>query len=264
MLIRLHAQIPIRFVPREPREYITSIPFLINQAISMNVVVSGTGIPARLELVNPAHKSISFGATRVNTTSSKIIKIVNRSKRELCIELHLSTLSIKQPFLDITPTRPFTLRPRETQEVQVVFAPSSRVEKFTEHVTAVYAGVTSQLFAIHGKAEGHEISFDTENINFGTVSEGSHRTKRLQLLNTGDFPVSFAWIDDSLGRFFSVRPLRGTVLAHSDQVFEVTFQPTNLEGEVQQDNITLTMSGLPPLQLSCTVRATISSMLAFH
>jgi hypothetical protein len=227
---------------------------LINQAIAMSVVVSGTGVPARLELVNPAQKTVSFGAVRVNSISSKEVKIINRSKKELPVQILLPADRMQTLFLEATPKGLFTLRPRETMAVQVVFSPLARVTEFDEPVMAVYAGVTTQLFAVHGKAEGVEASLDTDCINFGTVSEGSHRTKRLHLLNTGDLPVTFAWRSDTFGRYFVVSPLRGTVSAHSEQVFDVTFQPKGIEGEVQQDNIVLTLSEAPPLKLACAVR----------
>lgn len=251
-------QIPIRFVPREPREYVAHIPFLINQAIPMSVVVSGTGVPARLELVNAAQKTVSFGPVRVNSISSKEIKIINRSKKELPVQIFLPADRVDTLFLDVTPKGLFTLRPRETKAVHVVFSPLARVAEFEEPIMAAYAGTTTQLLVVHGKAEGVEASFDTDCMNFGTVSEGSQRTKRLHLLNTGDLPVTFAWRSDSLGRYFIVNPLRGTVPAHSEQAFDVTFQPTDIKGEVQQDNMILTLSEAPPLKLTCAVSRMIA------
>ena len=75
----------VSFMPRESRDYRAVIPFQINGLYNVNVVVTGEGVPLRLDLANPAQTAVSFGGGVIENKHSTVVESTNRVCMKYCI-----------------------------------------------------------------------------------------------------------------------------------------------------------------------------------
>ena len=75
--------VPIRFAPREVKDYAFVVPFVVNGTSKVPVNITGSGISARLELVNGSQRRTNFGLVSVGSETSRVVAVVNKSKRAL-------------------------------------------------------------------------------------------------------------------------------------------------------------------------------------
>jgi hypothetical protein len=102
----------------------------------------------------------------VNTESRKIIAITNKSKREIPFQLNeqensidgFGVGSLTSKCIKFIPDSDFTLGPKQTMNVEVIFKPTKRIPLFQEDLLIRYAGLTRTLTSISGKAQGNENS----------------------------------------------------------------------------------------------------------
>ena len=247
--------VPIKFVPRDPQPYAFTVPFLVNGASVVNVMVAGTGIPARLELANPSLVLQAFGSVTEGDEQTRSVKLVNRSGSALTFELvdpvHLGQGRLESRAITLHPRQPTTLQPRASCQVELKFAPLSRLEPFSEDLLIRYAGQERKLLTVTGRATGLDVSLEQDTLPFGAVCAGSLVTKPLVLDNSGDSVAIFKWDVGSFGPHFRVSPLEGRVLAGSDLTFTVTFQPKAVDEDLRAEGMKLMIDGAPPLDLTC-------------
>jgi hypothetical protein len=248
--------VPIRFAPREVKDYAFVIPFVVNGATKVPVNILGNGINARLELVNGSQRRTNFGLVNVGSSATRAVAIVNRSKRALPVELieegEYGSGALKDRCVSFTPKGEFVIAPRETVTLQLSFNPNKRISQFTEDLSIRYAGVTRKLMALSGKAQGTEIALDSDSLPFGLVVLDSQKIKKLTLENTGDLTITFQWQEATFGKHFTITPLSGKILPGNEASFDVTFKPKFADEDIRQDGITLTIPGIEPLKLTCT------------
>jgi len=116
----------------------------------------------------------------------------------------------------------------------------------------MYAGVTRKLLSVSGKAQGMEVSLDTDSLPFGTVVLGSQKAKKLRLDNSGDMPLSYEWVESSFGSHFKISPLSGKLAPGTEASFDVVFRPQFVDSDVRQEGIMLMIVGMSPLTLTCS------------
>lgn len=249
-------QVPIRFAPREVKDYTFTVPFLVNGTGKVQVQVSGKGINARLELVNGSQRRTSFGLVSVGSISSRTVVITNKSKKALPIQLSEGGeygTALKDRFITFMPQEEFILAPKATMEIKMEFKPTKRVSQFNEDLLIQYAGIRKTLVSLAGKAQGFEVNLDTDSIPFGAVVLDSQKVKKLTLENAGDLTVTFQWDTTSFGQHFTITPLSGKVLPGDEMVFDVIFKPKFADDDIRQDNILLQIPGLGEgLKLTCS------------
>jgi hypothetical protein len=246
--------IPIRFAPREAKDYSFAVPFMVNGSSRVQVSILGQGIPARLELVNGSQRRTAFGLVNVGTSAQRTVLIVNKSKRALPLKLleagsdacNLSDRCIKVSPLEIK------LAPRETYPITLDFSPTKRVSNFQEDLLVQYAGVTRTLVTISGKAQGIECALDTDSIPFGLVILDSQKVKKATLENSGDLTITYQWQSNTFGPHFRITPMAGKILPGNEQVFEITFKPQFVDEDIRQDNMTLMVPGREPMSITCS------------
>lgn len=246
-------EIPIRFAPREVKSYSFAIPFIINGTSNISVIIDGNGIIPRLELLNAAQRRLNFGIIDVNKEVTKIVTLVNRSKKEMTIRLEESCEgALFDRCVTYSPKFDCIIPSNDKINVQVTFSPSRRISQFTEDIMVSYAGITRTLLNISGRAQGPSASLDTDSLSFGTVVFGSQKIKKLSLENTGDIPLSFSWAQVTLGNHFLILPNSGKISAGSEFIFDVIFAPKFLDPDIRQEGITLNILGLAPIVLTCS------------
>jgi hydrocephalus-inducing protein len=248
--------VPISFAPRDVKDYVFAVPFVVNGTGKVTVNVLGKGIQARLEMANASQRRLNFGVVNVGSEVRKTVALVNKSKRPLAVQLIDEGGQYGGSLLDhgisFTPQYEVIVAPRETLNAQVIFTPNKRVATFSDELMIRYAGVTHSLLTVSGKAQGAEVSLDTDSLPFGAVVEGSQKIRRLVLDNSGDIPITFQWLESTFGSNFSISPLAGKLAPGNEVAFEVTFKPQSLDEDIRQDNILLTIPGMAPLQLTCS------------
>ena len=248
--------IPIRFAPREIKDYTFIVPFVVNGTGKVAVTVNGRGISARLELVNQGQRRLNFGVVNVNTEVRKTVMLVNRSRKALPVQLieegEYGIGTLQDRCITFSPSAPFTMAPKETVPIQLTFNPTRRIPLFTEDLNVSYAGVTRKLLSVSGKAQGLEVSLDTDSLPFGTVVLDSQKVKKLRLDNSGDLAISFEWLESTFGPHFNISPLSGKLAPGTEVSFDVTFRPKFVDGDVRQDRVTLLIPGMSPLSITCS------------
>lgn len=245
--------VPIRFAPRDAKEFTFLIPFSINGTGKVNVQCTGVGINPRLDLANASQRRVNFGIIDVGTESRRSVALVNRSKRAMEVQLLEDGQYggiLGDRCVSYFPTSAFTIGPRQTANVQLTFSPNRRVGIFTEDLLVKYCGVTRKLLTISGKAQGPEVNFDTDSIPFGVVVLNSEKTKKLALENSGDLAISYQWAESTFGPHISISPLAGKLQPGNEVAFTVTFRPKFLDPDIRQEGITLSIPGMSPLLMT--------------
>lgn len=86
----------------------------------------------QVEVANPAQKVVNFGAVKIGSKNTKLVKVINRSLTSITF-----TVSILQQedMLSIAPTNEITLKANGgTHTIEVTFTPTMRVPSFSEEV----------------------------------------------------------------------------------------------------------------------------------
>jgi hydrocephalus-inducing protein len=244
--------VPIKFAPREVKDYEFIVPFVINGTSKVPINISGRGIIPRLELANQSQHRVNYGIVNVGGEYRKSIALVNRSKKALPIKLIEESGRLEDNCIQFSPHSEFVIQPRETFTIQVAFAPGRRVGLFNEDLLVHYAGITRKLLSISGKAQGMEVNLDTDSLPFGVVVKDSQKIKKLSLENTGDLPLGFQWMEGTFGKHFSISPLTGKLTPGSEISFDVIFKPQFVDEDIRQEKIMLMIPGLSPLSVTCT------------
>lgn len=247
--------VPLRFAPREVKDYSFAVPFMVNGTSRVQVQVVGTGILAKLELVNGAQRRTAFGLVNVGTSANRSVLVANKSKKALPLKLveggEYGT-ALSDRCISFAPTKEVILAPRETLAIALDFKPTKRVNQFSEDLLVQYAGVSRSLVTLSGRAQGIECALDTDSIPFGLVVLDSQKVKKVTLENTGDLTITFQWQESSFGPHFRITPLAGKVLPGNEMVFDVVFKPQFVDEDIRQDQMTLLVPGQAPMSITCS------------
>jgi len=73
--------VPIVFTPRDYIKYNEIITLNINNLHTIDVKISGEGVPMKLELEKSEDQIIDFGVQRVGSDTTKMVYLVNQSKK---------------------------------------------------------------------------------------------------------------------------------------------------------------------------------------
>eukprot|EP00762_Andalucia_godoyi_P000512 ANDGO_05257.mRNA.1 Hydin len=248
--------IQISFYPREAKKYRDVVPIEVNglAASTINLTIEGEGTVPRLELVNAAHQSVSFGSVRVGDSSSRSVGITNKSK--IAASIAIDEQALRELGITVQPSQ-FVCRPSQSVYLNVVFAPQLRVRPFKNlAVPLTMNGQTLPLFSMSGTAQGFEVKLDPSIVSFGPVVERSSSIQKIMIENSGDIGVAFKVARLSPGTDFSLSPVDGFVAPHADGTVEVVFCPSSLSGthpEERSAKFAVYVEGLSePLPISCS------------
>lgn len=123
-------KIPITFTPRECKKYDETFTLDINNLYKVDIRVTGEGTPYKLELEKTEDTNLEFGVARVNQSITKIVPIINNSRKPITINLNLKEQKeeLKKLYLRVIPDESeFVINPREKREIEVTFNPKARL-----------------------------------------------------------------------------------------------------------------------------------------
>ena len=115
--------VPIRFTARQEYCYHDTLVFVLNGTSTVDVRVSGEGIFTNLVLARALNQNLDFGALQIGTSVSRLVKLVNKSRRATAFQLAWDTTSTGLSFHPSSGT----LGPRESSEIEVRFGLVSRI-----------------------------------------------------------------------------------------------------------------------------------------
>ena len=113
------------------KKYQETIKFDFNGLYTIDVGVTGEGIPMQLELVDPDQAVVDFGIVSVGADITRTVSLVNKSKQPVTFTLAPNNADqFKKCCLSLTPDKEVTLKPREVVPVEVRYTPKNRMQYF--------------------------------------------------------------------------------------------------------------------------------------
>ncbi|KAJ3036631.1 hypothetical protein HDV00_002527 [Rhizophlyctis rosea] len=244
----------ITFYPREAKAYADNIKVEINGLSSIDLAVSGEGTEFRVDLVNPEHRNLNFGAVRVGHTVARSVKIINRSAVPATFQLGTasSVENLANHAVTMSHSGECALRPKGVLNVEFKFQPNHRIPSFVEEVTLEAQGVSKPLFIVMGACQGIDVKLENDTLPFGAVVQKSTSTRRIQLQNVGDIGAKFHWDVTKFAPDFSISPPEGYISPGMDISLEVVFHPTEVNPDIRYENLICNVEGTQPLYLTLT------------
>lgn len=186
------------------------------------VSLSGTGVRPNLQ-VSPT--SLGFGNQPVGTPSpAQTVEVLNTGTGPVSI----NGVSTTSSAFTVTPATAFTLQPNQSQQLSVVFSPSTRASVSAElRLTTDEAAPSSAPVALSGTGVTVLELDPVSGINFGNVPRNQTATRTVKLTNASGADLQLTSVSP-VGSPFSVTGLvPGTLAARATVTFEVNFTPTN-------------------------------------
>lgn len=245
-------EVPIIFTPRVIKKYSETIKFDFNGLYTIDVTVTGEGIPMQLELVDPDQAVVDFGIVTVGADITRTVSLVNKSKQPVTFQLAPNNADqFKKCCLALTPDKEVTLRPREVVPVEIRYTPKNRMPNFDlEVMLNIKDNESRQLIQVQGTSHGIELKLMDAVIAFGSVVRNSRLTKILQLSNFGDVKAAFKWDSKVYSKYFTIAPESGYVNPNSTLDLEVTFHPTIADSDIRFNQVKCEIKGGDPLSLT--------------
>ena len=246
------------FYPRGVESYEETLEFEINGSYTHTVVIKGEGQEPRIELANPTHSSIAFGALRVGQEAFRSIKVVNRTGVEAVIDLSRSFAKMEGCAISYTPNQEIVLKPKESTTLDIRFNPQQRIRAFNQELFIDVGGLTKQLLVVSGQGVGIDVKLESSTLIFGDVVLNSSVTKQLMIGNVGDIGTRFSWDPDQFhprhikGANFSIFPTEGFIPQNDEVKLEITFSPTALNEDIRLDGLRCNVEGAEPIDLTLT------------
>lgn len=155
--------------------------------------------------------------------------------------------------IEIEPVQGIQLKPGQTTDVRLKFAPLGRIQRFVEDLNVEYCGITVPLCSIQGACHGYNIWLESSTVPFGAVSQKCSTVKRILMHNDGDIGASFKWETDKMKPEFAIYPTYGYISPGMEVNFDITFNPTELATDIRKENVKCFVEGLEkPLTLNLT------------
>ncbi|GLE01730.1 hypothetical protein PINS_up010564 [Pythium insidiosum] len=274
---RESVSIPIVFTARQEMSYLELVPFVINGSTTVSISIRGEGVSPKVELANSSMQSLTFGALQVGQQLSRMVKIINRTKRKAVVEIvdgesehHDHTdesTSLSALGINVFPTGELTLKAKEAIDVEFRFAPTRRLLPFQRDVYLRVAGSLRRLLTLSGCCQGMDVQLETDTLSFGTVCLGSHVLRKVHLQNRGDVAARFQWNSKAFAPDFTITPAEGVVAPSHHKTFEVTFKPTGINPDIRYERLCCALDGTDPVYLTLVgacVKQTTSAVQDIH
>ncbi|DAZ93738.1 TPA: hypothetical protein N0F65_007364 [Lagenidium giganteum] len=251
---RESVHIPIVFTPRLETTYTEILPFVINGSSTVSVTIRGEGIAPKVELLNISMQQVSFGSIQIGQVVSRVVRLINRTKRKTTIELYDTSMpgvpSLEMLGISIFPQRELTLKSKETVDVEFKFSSAQRVAAFQKEVFMRIAGSSKRLLTLSGSCLGMEVQMEADTITFGAVCLGSQLVRKMRLQNRGDMAAKFQWNTREFSPDFAISPAEGVVAPNHHKTLEITFKPSATNPDIRYDRLACAIEGAESLFLT--------------
>lgn len=120
MLAPGHSQdIPISFKPTMAQTYDAAVPIRVNGLYNINILLTGEGVPLRVELAKPEQlqRGLTFGAVPCGSSCSRTLSLVNRGRAAAFIGFEPSVDMLERLGIEVMPAAGVLLRPKEASDV---------------------------------------------------------------------------------------------------------------------------------------------------
>ncbi|KPI86156.1 hypothetical protein ABL78_4778 [Leptomonas seymouri] len=228
------ARLKLTFAPTEVRGYEDALELCLNKVHTTRLQITGEGVAPRVEVANPFAK---FGCVRVGESRSVEVKLQCCSKistpvsfaRAVDDDLRNKGVSVVFPGQSSALSSMLVLKPKEIVLISIVFAPSHRMSEFSREIKMLVSGIELPFVSVNGSCADAEVHLDTSHLEFRDVVIGASATRKVFILNSGDVPQKFSWMN-SLHQFksggeWSITPSKGFLRAHTEVVCEVRYSP---------------------------------------
>lgn len=220
--------IPIIFSPGEAKEYAKRLEFIVGEYSRSFVDIRGRGCPLRLELVDIQMQNVDFGVTTGGGTVTRTVRVMNRSARAVTFQLRDEKNQLSERGVTWVPAHMTTLRPRETLDITLRFAPMYKISAFRFPLIAdCTQGGEVRLLQVSGTCHATEVRLSEHSVFFGDVVTGSQSSKIVHLRNFGDLGAKFRF--DMPARYqgvYSISPMDGFVRPQEEVPLTLVFHPT--------------------------------------
>lgn len=246
----------ITFIPRECRMYNEKLVFELNGLTRREVNLKGQGAQMRVELFEPKQKIFDLSTLQIGKVSKKVLKLINRGVS--CVDFNLlfepknEILNHDKSIVQINPAQNINLKPNQTLDLQIKFAPKTRIQKFNEELVIEYNGISTPLCSLQGACHGYNIWLESSTIPFGAIAQKCSTVKRVVMHNDGDIGASFKWDIDRMKPEFSIYPAIGYISPGMEVSFDITFNPVELVTDLRKDSVKCYIEGMQPLSLTLT------------
>lgn len=203
----------------------------------------GEGVPLRMEVANAAHKVFNLGSVSKGQGSVKVLPIVNKGRAPARVDLSPAVAALRELHIEMLPSAPFVMRPREVAEITFFYKPPSRMKPWKHDLNIMVSGAMVNLALLTGSCLGTELRLASDNLPFGAVVLGSRTVKRLRLENSGDLGTRFTWDTTALGSEFSIHPADGFLAAGKDVKLDIIFHPRVVDPDIRKDRVCCAVEG---------------------
>ncbi|KAM8946018.1 LOW QUALITY PROTEIN: hydrocephalus-inducing protein homolog [Pelodytes ibericus] len=246
--------VTITFYPRAAILYQETLIFQMNGHSTQSVCLQGQGAEMKVEVADPRHKVMSFGAVRIGQMMRRSISVVNHSVLPVTCTFILSPSApaLQDPkILSLLPSSEVAIPAHGgVCKLDVQFRPQARIPPFAEEVMFEADGVMRSLLVLRGSSQGLELTLDQDYISFGAVVLHSQAMRRVILSNTGELGARFQWDLKSFQPDFSISPTSGYITAGSDVIFDVDFHPREISSDIHYENLSCSIEENKPLTLT--------------
>lgn len=99
--------------------------------------MKGEGVPFKLEVEKTENQNIDFGITKVGEESSRVVSIINLSKKKIDITFDTDSQleDFKKLFLEVHPSNEISINPKERKEIEILFHPKARIHSYKTDLT---------------------------------------------------------------------------------------------------------------------------------
>nr|XP_055030475.1 hydrocephalus-inducing protein homolog [Misgurnus anguillicaudatus] len=259
------------FYPRKAVRYQEKVVFEMNKCAKQTVEILGQGVEMQINLEDPGHKVVNFGALQIGQQSRKLVPLVNNSHCPLTLSLVRTNpnYALQDPrVLSVSPEGQVTLKGAGGRCVlELLFSPQRRIPPFTEELQLQCLGALRPLLVMKGCCQGVEVSLDTDYLQFGAVVQRCKASRRIIMQNTGDIGARFKWDVKSFAPDFIISPAEGYITPGMEVPLEVTFAPVELSQDLCYEDLRCTIERGKPIKLtltgSCIVPPVAAEVLNF-
>lgn len=152
----------------------------------------------------------------VGSSVSRSTALVNRGRVSVTLTMGSAAQEVLRRLgVEVLPSGPVLLRPRERVEYTFFYRPSTRQRHWSEDLPVEANGVPLPLLRLAGACSGTQVSLASDTLPFGPVAQGSSTVKRLALDNTGDTGTKYSWDVKALAPHFTITPAEGFLVGHT-------------------------------------------------